>query len=200
MQADGPKQPQAILLSSGRCAHTSSDEKSRRKSPRLNNADLYVVRLGRRKEHRGTKQAPMKDVANIRSVARTEDMDSSTSSLDRIKSASSGSLHDELTHPHVNSKIKPAPEAVPRFEHSQIAASRPCYRCINYMHSVGIRRVFWTNDNGQWEGGKVRDLVDAFDRSIECGFDSDLGGPSGNGFFVTKHEVLMLRRLMGEQS
>ena len=26
------------------------------------------------------------------------------------------------------------------------------------------------------------------------------GGPAGNGVFVTKHEVLMLRRLMASQS
>ena len=71
------------------------------------------------------------------------------------------------------------------------------------MHSVGIKRVFWTNDAGEWEGGKVRDLVDALDRSMEGvadgggGGTGGGGGPLGNGVFVTKHEVLMLRRLMG---
>lgn len=75
------------------------------------------------------------------------------------------------------------------------------------MHSVGIRRAFWTNENGLWESGKVRDLVDAFDRSTitttttDCGFENggyDVGAAVGNGVFVTKHEVLMLRRLMGD--
>jgi len=61
------------------------------------------------------------------------------------------------------------------------------------MHSVGIRRAFWTNDQGEWEGGKVRDLIDAMDGSMSCGAS---GGPMDNGLFVTKHEVLMLRRLM----
>ena len=63
------------------------------------------------------------------------------------------------------------------------------------MHSVGIKRVFWTSDAGQWEGAKVRDLVDALDSSMES---ATQGGPIGNGVFVTKHEVLMLRRAMGD--
>jgi hypothetical protein len=63
------------------------------------------------------------------------------------------------------------------------------------MHSVGIKRVFWTNDDGAWEGAKVRDLVDAQESSID---NVASGGPMGNGVFVTKHEVLMLRRMMGD--
>lgn len=59
------------------------------------------------------------------------------------------------------------------------------------MHNVGIKRVFWTNIDGQWEGGKVRDLVDILDG----------GGTPGTeeawSMFVTKHEILMLRRVMG---
>lgn len=38
--------------------------------------------------------------------------------------------------------------------------SRPCYRCVSYMHSVGIKRVFWSNCEGKWESAKLRDLVD----------------------------------------
>jgi len=63
------------------------------------------------------------------------------------------------------------------------------------MHSAGIRRVFWTNEHGIWEEGKVRDLVAALDGTDEDTVESKLGGPTGNGLFVTKHEVLMLRRL-----
>lgn len=70
------------------------------------------------------------------------------------------------------------------------------------MHSVGIRRAFWTNDQGEWEGGKVRDLIDAMEGSMAKGVSGDgdgaSGGPLDNGLFVTKHEVLMLRRLMGK--
>lgn len=39
----------------------------------------------------------------------------------------------------------------------------------------------------------MRDLIDAMDGSMSCGAS---GGPMDNGLFVTKHEVLMLRRLM----
>jgi hypothetical protein len=62
------------------------------------------------------------------------------------------------------------------------------------MHSVGIKRVFWTKDSGEWEGAKVRDLVDALNGT----FDDDGCEPKDKpGIFVTKHEVLMLRRVMG---
>lgn len=64
------------------------------------------------------------------------------------------------------------------------------------MHSVGIKRVFWTNDAGEWEGGKVAKLVEALECTSETQGDGD-GGPLGNGVFVTKHEVLMLKRMMG---
>jgi len=71
------------------------------------------------------------------------------------------------------------------------------------MNSVGIRRVFWTNDKGEWEGGKVRDLFDALNGSSASGDEEvgrkSMGGPLGNGVFVTKHEVLMLRRMMGRE-
>ena len=63
------------------------------------------------------------------------------------------------------------------------------------MDSVGIKRVFWTNDGGSWEGAKVRDLVDALDNSMGGVASS---APMGNGIFVTKHEVLMLKRQMGK--
>lgn len=89
------------------------------------------------------------------------------------------------------------------------------------MHSVGIKRVFWTNAQGQWEGGKVRDLIDVLDgggagdgtkgtgsqSGADKADDSSGGGattnngsvPGGPGLFVTKHEVLMLRRVMGAE-
>jgi hypothetical protein len=63
------------------------------------------------------------------------------------------------------------------------------------MAFVGIKRVFWTNDTGNWEGAKVRDLVDALDR-LGSEHPSDANAAL-NRFFVTKH-VLMLRRMMGD--
>lgn len=65
------------------------------------------------------------------------------------------------------------------------------------MHSAGIKRVFWTNSKGEWEGAKVQQLVDA----LESGGDGDRDGDGDEGkvnnLFVTKHEVLMLKRTMG---
>jgi hypothetical protein len=62
------------------------------------------------------------------------------------------------------------------------------------MHAVGIKRVFWTNADGDWEGAKVRELVEA----LEMGEDEPGNDDGGDkGFFVTKHEVLMLKRVMG---
>jgi hypothetical protein len=62
------------------------------------------------------------------------------------------------------------------------------------MNSVGIKRVFWTTDSGVWEAAKVRDLVDALD-TLGNGEACDVNIALDN-VFVTKHEVLMLRRVM----
>jgi hypothetical protein len=63
------------------------------------------------------------------------------------------------------------------------------------MHSVGVKRVFWTNKAGEWEGAKVRDLVDNLDGGGD-GRNGEGSGIAGFGVFVTKYEVLMLRRLL----
>ncbi|KAK3065994.1 hypothetical protein LTR53_017815, partial [Teratosphaeriaceae sp. CCFEE 6253] len=105
-----------------------------------------------------------------------------------------GCLHDELT----NREPSPRPSPLPRhatLDAKVARASRPCYRCISHMHVAGIKRVFWTNDAGEWEGGKVRDLVDALEDSMDSVAKGAGGGPTGSGVFVTKHEVLMLKRL-----
>lgn len=63
------------------------------------------------------------------------------------------------------------------------------------MYAVGIKRVFWTTTDGTWEGAKVRDLVDA----LEGGGGEESGGgveSVNRGVFVTKHEVLLLKRGM----
>ena len=65
------------------------------------------------------------------------------------------------------------------------------------MHSAGIKRAFWTNSKGEWEGGKVRDLVDGLS-SPSPNEDADANGGSERGaVFVTKAEVLMLKGLSG---
>jgi hypothetical protein len=65
------------------------------------------------------------------------------------------------------------------------------------MYAVGIKRVFWTNAEGEWEGEKVRVLVDALvgGHDNECGeHGSEKGGLS---MYVTKHDVFQLRRTLG---
>lgn len=80
------------------------------------------------------------------------------------------------------------------------AESRPCYRCVSHMYAHGIKRVFWTNSEGRWESAKVRNLVDLLEGGVSPASDgaqgsdgSDAGSPPA-GLFVTRHEVLMLRR------
>jgi hypothetical protein len=65
------------------------------------------------------------------------------------------------------------------------------------MSSVGIKRVFWTTESGIWEGAKVRDLVDAL---VSLGDNQFSDATIAlNNVFVTKDEVLMLRRTMGNR-
>ena len=65
------------------------------------------------------------------------------------------------------------------------------------MHTAGIKRVFWTNAKGEWEGAKVQQLVDALESG--GGGVGDGNGDEGkvSSLFVTKHEVLILKRRMG---
>lgn len=66
------------------------------------------------------------------------------------------------------------------------------------MNAVGIKRVFWTNADGEWGGAKVRDLVEALEKGIEGGDEGGPGtGQENKGVFVTKHEILMLKKIMG---
>lgn len=119
-----------------------------------------------------------------------------------------GSLHDELTlHKSRSSSSSEEnnDEAAAKTgcggqtdnKQRMVGESRPCYRCVSYMHSAGIKRVFWTNSEGMWEGAKVRDLIDQLEGTMKGdGADAaSLGLPSPE-VFVTKHEVLLLRRLM----
>ncbi|PSN72000.1 hypothetical protein BS50DRAFT_630099 [Corynespora cassiicola Philippines] len=160
--------------------HTSN-VKERMKHPRLKGADIYVGRFGRKPLNEG---------------------DSSSNTIERCHPDSSSkrpimSLHDELSRP--DPELKPTENQQPSMgkpDREPVALpSRPCYRCVAYMNSVRIKRVFWTNEHGNWECAKVRDPMDALD-NICYGEDSDKGNDLGN-MFVTKHEVSMLRRTMG---
>ena len=154
------------------------------KLPRLNGADIYVARLG-------WKTQP----AAHGSLACCAEDDANTD-RDSLSRPSTGSLHDELLNPE--RKSKPATNSVgaANSKRPSVLSSRPCYRCISYMASVGIKRVFWTTDAGVWEGAKVRDLVDALDKLGEE--KSSDATAALHSVFVTKHEVLMLRRMVGQ--
>lgn len=198
----------------GETGKSHAGASGRKKDPRLVGADLYVTRLGWNKSQVAQKkikktkaaQAPAPVVApestpetisETTSETESEDPSSlSSSTLSICTLGTTGSLHDELRN-RIPLKpppafLEPAASTIPR---EAIHDSRPCYRCISYMHAVGIKRVFWTNDAGDWEGGKVANLVNALDGG--AGGSKSGGGPMGNGVFVTKHEVLNMRRTMG---
>jgi hypothetical protein len=152
---------------------------------RLKGADLYVARLAWKHAQHARVEIHDKSQKG-KGAFSASSLNSSLSDLSIKVSRPSptGSLYDELSR--CSTTISQTdPEPVRRSNEIECAtSSRPCYRCISYMQWAGIRRVFWTNDEGQWEGAKVRDLVDAL----------ELGTTTGtSGMFVTKHEVLMLR-------
>lgn len=176
-----PPKSNPILVPRGRTGEKKRSTTDRKKHPRLNGADLYVVRLGWQTGSGG---------------GAVPCCDTLEQPKDFPAKQATGSLHEELLNagpvaaPAVNVKVtskssKPEPT---------VLASRPCYRCVSYMDSVGIKRVFWTNSSGEWECAKVRDLVDALDDLGSGGVDAQT---TLSSVFVTKHEVLMLRRSMG---
>lgn len=172
---------QPMLILKGHTGQTSPSVSERKKHPRLNGADLYVARLGWK--------GPS---GNSQCCDTTDDLDTSSPIPSK---ALTGSLHDELTRPPPVSKPIVSLTEADAEKQPSVLASRPCYRCISYMNSVGIKRVFWTTDTGAWEGAKVRNLVDALD-GLTSGDTIDTATALKN-VFVTKHEVLMLRRIMG---
>lgn len=182
-----------LLVPKG-CTGTSSNQvQDRMKHPKLVGADVYVARL--------VNDTPPKEGRKKRCERKKQDVEppmkvgSDTYSTVSDLSAPTGSLHDEL----ICRDLKPGP-SIPEDVQGRPtpAESRPCYRCVAYMHSVGIKRVFWTTDKGRWEGAKIRDLVDQLNNTMQNEADTPLG-LSVPGVFVTKHEVLLLKRLMGGQ-
>ncbi|KAH3917613.1 hypothetical protein HBH56_042670 [Parastagonospora nodorum] len=177
-----PSQNESMLMPTGQTGRSTRD---RTKLPRLHGADLYVARLG------WTFQSSVNE-----SVACCVDLDDGAQAESPPR-PSTGSLHEELRNPDF--EAKPAQKAPSRVDETEpsVHSSRPCYRCISFMASVGIKRVFWTTGFGTWESAKVRDLVDALD-NLGLEQPSNAAATLSN-VFVTKHEVLMLRRTMGDR-
>ena len=165
---------------------------TQRLDSRLNGADLYVVRQAW--QHRTMKRNSQPELKQDDELSTIRSDVSETLSASCLPKGPL-SLHDELKC------SPPLPPKLALQKDSQCepqlpaTSSRPCYRCISYMEWAGIRRVFWTNEDGDWEGGKVRDLVDAL------GLNEASNGASEDtsaSIFITKHEILMLRRQMGD--
>jgi hypothetical protein len=175
-----------MLIPKGNTRQTSFSVTDRRKHHRLNGADLYVARLGGKR----TCSSDLSNPCCSTSAAIDTDL---IINQPQDPTPRTGSLHDELSTPSTL-KAKIHPTAVEINTQPSILSSRPCYRCISYMNSAGIKRVFWTTDSGVWEAAKVRDLVDALD-TLGNGEACDVNIALDN-VFVTKHEVLMLRRVM----
>ncbi|KAF1352251.1 hypothetical protein BDV97DRAFT_397289 [Delphinella strobiligena] len=162
-------------------AHTHSVQE-RMKDPRLRGADLYVARLGR--PTNATKHSRPVTKSKVLAKSLPNYMEASTVCSSIIGKATTGSLHDELVNPNPRQIIPTKPTATSQ-PSARATDSQPCYRCIEYMHSVGITRVFWTDENGRWKSDKVRNLVVALQSPH----------PESGSVFVTKHEVLLLKRL-----
>ena len=164
---------QQVLITKNKTTTTKPTVQARTKDLRLNGSDLYVARLG------NCHTSPPKLLTPPSSPPPPSP-----------KSAPS-SLHDELSPLSRTPPLTLPPQ--PKQSTPEIRASRPCYRCVTAMHAAGIKRVFWTTQEGRWEGAKVRDLVEA----LEGGEGKAEGDAGGKGVFVTKHEVLLIKRLMG---
>lgn len=176
-----PPTRQQILITKNKSLNTKPDVSARTKDLRLKGSDLYVARLGSFNSTPLKRQPPINTNVALPPSPPTE----------------SGSLYDELS-PLLRS-VTPTCVNEATEHRPEIRASRPCYRCVTAMHGVGIKRVFWTNQNGEWEGAKVRDLVEALEVGLEGNGEGEGAGTGqeSKGVFVTKHEVLMLKRTMG---
>jgi hypothetical protein len=173
-----PSNPQQLLITKKKTTTNKPDVAARTKDLRLKGSDLYVARLG----SCNTNPPP-------RSKSKYKP---SVSSPPTPPISSPTSLYDELSA--ISRTPSPPFQTDKTSTQPEVRASRPCYRCVSAMHAVGIKRVFWTTADGEWEGRKVRDLVEALEKGEgEPGHDD--GGDKG--VFVTKHEVLMLKRIMG---
>lgn len=182
-----------LLVPKGQNGPSFNGVKDRMKHPKLVGADLYVVRLTypRCLPHSSSKGRKGQPKGPKRSEASVGDDHSDTCSTSSAMSGSTGSLYDELTCKGKDPEPPSPPNPEDEEKKQIVTESRPCYRCVSYMHSVGIKRVFWTTSEGKWEGAKVRDLVDQLEGSM-ANSDPSLGLP----VFITKHEVLLIRRLM----
>ncbi|KAK8857046.1 3-carboxy-cis-cis-mucoante lactonizing enzyme [Apiospora arundinis] len=178
-----------MLLPKARAHAGGRNLRDRMKHPKLVGADLFVIHLNNSTEERKRKPGK-REKSKTSCHVDIPQGSSSYSAPDSLKDVSTGSLYDELS---CKEPVRLAPAAKHTDEsHLCAGESRPCYRCVAYMDSVGIKRVVWTNASGDWECAKVSDLVQMLEGSMGDESSANIG------LFVTKHEVLRLRRVFGD--
>ncbi|KAE8267871.1 hypothetical protein A4X09_0g4473 [Tilletia walkeri] len=110
-------------------------------SSRLRGADMYVVRLLQDAESK----------ARARAKRRALTTNSNTSAQRTPANNSAAGTGWAQTH---EDEYGSGGGREPKY-----ADSRPCWRCLKWMEWAGIKRVFWTDENGVWEGAKVVQLL-----------------------------------------
>ena len=153
-----------LLLPQGLTGASSRNTRDRMKDSRLKGSDLYVARLCKKDAsiNQPPNQAGSCDTLRSASVLDGKyGPKSTTSDAEPTVPSKTGSLYDELRSCSAKPKHHNHPRNQPHQTRPMATQSRPCYRCISYMHFAGIKRVFWTNAKGEWEGAKVQGLVDA---------------------------------------
>lgn len=139
----------------------------------LSGADLYVVRIGRcgvserrmkKKRHAEPVSTEMTWLHPCHDTAHEEPQADSRTVTDSIlnhSSSSQVSLHDELMcRTRACLPTAPVVDLGHICDKSKLRASQPCDRCVLLMYHAGIRRVFWTTDDGEWVGGKLATLIE----------------------------------------
>ncbi|PWN53340.1 hypothetical protein IE53DRAFT_377410 [Violaceomyces palustris] len=131
------RKPRSSAANGGR--KSRSDEMS---DSRLRGADLYVVRL----------------MQDTESKAKAKEQRKAQRAAAAARGGASSAGQHQVNHHERRAAAdgrKEQQESSPRY-----ADSRPCWRCLEWMSWAGIKRVYWTNVNGDWEGGKVSILLD----------------------------------------
>ncbi|KAL8887321.1 MAG: hypothetical protein Q9215_005085 [Flavoplaca cf. flavocitrina] len=188
----------AVVVPQSRIVTKSHQVAERMKDSRLKGADLYVARLGKagKANHYDCGCQYETELPTAKPASGTvEDGERQPEDAGMTPKINhpTGSLHDELRFPTPSQKPKSTGKPPAKGHHLTATHSRPCYRYISYMHSAGIKRIFWTNTKGEWEGGKVRELVDALEAPMPPKSDGSLGATGA--VYVTKSEVLLLKGL-----
>ncbi|KAK0570159.1 hypothetical protein OC861_000108 [Tilletia horrida] len=146
-------------------------------SPRLRGADMYVVRL----------------LQDAESKARARARRRALTAPSRSSPLANSSWTGDEAGPSGNKNASSVVERGPKY-----ADSRPCWRCLKWMEWAGIKRVFWTDDQGVWEGAKVVQLLygpfpliatSATASSSSASSDVDSDSDSGPSYYSHSHHA-----------